>query len=334
MKNLIQKALTLSGLFFCLLASVYGQKAPATLALNGDRLLANRSNVANDPALKASLSELTRQADKIVKTGKLYSVMDKEQVPPSGDKHDYMSQAPYWWPDPSKKDGLPYIKKDGQRNPELNKISDTGEMDDVIGESEKLSLAYYFTGDEKYAAHAGAVIRAWFLDPKTRQNPNLNYSQGVRGINKGRGIGLIETRQLYRVIDSAILLQGSKSWTAADQDSLKKWFADFVKWMVESPIGKEEAVAKNNHGTHYDVQVIAYAEFAGQSDLAKKELEVTKQRIKSQIATDGQLPLEEARTLSWNYVNMCLNGFLTIARLAENVNVDLWNYETSDGRGI
>ena len=27
-----------------------------------------------------------------------------------------MSQAPYFWPDPSKPGGLPYIRRDGERN--------------------------------------------------------------------------------------------------------------------------------------------------------------------------------------------------------------------------
>ena len=43
-----------------------------------------------------------------------WSVMDKQHVPPSGDKHDYMSLGPYWWPDPDKPDGLPYIRRDGE----------------------------------------------------------------------------------------------------------------------------------------------------------------------------------------------------------------------------
>ena len=31
-----------------------------------------------------------------------FSVMQKERVPPSGDKHDFLTLAPYWWPDPSR----------------------------------------------------------------------------------------------------------------------------------------------------------------------------------------------------------------------------------------
>ena len=50
-----------------------------------------------------------------------FSVTDKAVVPPSGDKHDDMSQAPYWWPNPATPNGLPYVQRDGERNPEIDK---------------------------------------------------------------------------------------------------------------------------------------------------------------------------------------------------------------------
>lgn len=307
------------------LSSVLAQKQiPQTLSWDSETLEKEKSK----------LGDLISKADKLVKAGKVYSVMNKEQVPPSGDKHDYMSQAPYWWADPSKPNGLPYIRRDGERNPELNKISDTNEMDALIEESEITSLAYFYSGDEKYAKHSANLIRTWFIDEKTRQNPNLNFGQGIPGINTGRGIGLIETRELYRIIDAAILLQNSKSWTAADHQALKKWFGDYLKWMQTSDIGKDESDEKNNHGTYYDVQIIAYSIFAGKPEIARKQIEVTKQRIKDQTEKDGSQPLELARTLSWNYTNMNLLGFFTIARLAENVQIDLWNYQTEDGKSI
>ncbi len=46
--------------------------------------------------------------------------MDKSLLAASGDKHDYYSFPPYWWPDPSKKDGMPYLRKDGETNPAAN----------------------------------------------------------------------------------------------------------------------------------------------------------------------------------------------------------------------
>lgn len=304
---------------------------PQTLVLDGEILLKNKSLISSEK--KSALDELVKEAENIVKAGKLYSVMNKVQVPPSGDKHDYMSQAPYWWADPTKPDGLPYIRRDGERNPELKNITDKDELGNLIDESELTAIAYYFSGDEKFAEHSAKLIRNWFINEETKMNPNLNFGQGIPGINKGRGIGIIETRELYRVIDTAILLQTSKFWSEADHNSLKKWFADYAKWLMESSLGKDESKAKNNHGTHYDAQLISFLLFTGQTELAKKQLETSKKRINSQLEKDGSLPLELERTLSWNYSFMNLYGFFTISRLAEQVKVDLWNFET-EGKGL
>jgi Alginate lyase len=137
-----------------------------------------------------------------------------------------------------------------------------------------------------------------------------------------------------RVTDAAILLRGSKNWSQKDHIALKKWFSDYLIWLIESPIGKDEADEHNNHGTHYDMQIMAYALFTDQPEIAKKQIEETKKRIKSKIKPDGSQPFELARTVSWGYTNMNLQGFFTIARLAENIKIDLWHFETTDGKNL
>jgi hypothetical protein len=311
------------------------QKAPSTLLLHGEVLLKNKQAInKQDPEKLMALQEIKATADLILKEGKLYSVMNKKKVPPSGDKHDYMSQAPYWWADTTKHDGLPYIRRDGERNPEYYDLSDSEEMDYIINDTEILALAFYFTKDERYAAHAARLLKTWFLEPETLQNPNLNFGQGIPGINTGRGIGIIETRSFPRLIDATILLQESKNWSKEDHQSLKKWFAAYLSWLTESPLGKDEADEHNNHGTYYDVQIMAYALFTDQPELAKKQIEVAKSRIQSQMKPDGSQPFELERTVSWGYTNMNLAGFFKIAKLAENVKNNLWNYETTDGKGL
>jgi len=308
---------------------------PKTMAIDGKDLQKNYDLIlANDADKVRALKSLLKKADKLILEANVYSVMDKKQLPPSGDKHDYMSTGPYWWPDPSKPDGLPYIKKDGQRNPTYYDISDSQEIDKLEDASLSLALAYYFTKELKYANFASKLIKTWFLNPETRQNPHLNFGQGIPGLNTGRGTGIIETRDLFRVGDAAILIQNTPNWNTKDHEELKKWFSEYLTWMLESPIGKDEADSKNNHGTFYSEQVIAFALFSNRLDVANSEIEVFKNRMESQLKSDGSQPFELARTKSWNYVNMNLYGYFLIAKLAENNNVSLWNQQISEGKNI
>jgi hypothetical protein len=303
--------------------------------LDPNKLQSTRQRItAGDKVLAPAFSKLEQDAQKAL-NAKTVSVVTKAVTPPSGDKHDYMSQAPYFWPDPKSPNGLPYIRRDGERNPEINKITDHRSIDDLENSVETLALAYYFKGDEAYARKAVELLRAFFLEPATRMNPNLEYAQFIPGVNTGRGIGLIETRGFTRVVDGIGLLEGSKSLTSDDERGLKDWFGKFLQWMLDSKNGREEAAAKNNHGTYYDVQLVSYSLFVGSRDLAKQVLEQARtKRIAAQVEPDGRQPLELARTKAWSYSNGNLDGLMQLATLGERVGVDLWKFQTSDGRSI
>ena len=277
---------------------------------------------------------LVRSAEAAMTLGP-FSVMQKTRVPPSGDKHDFISLAPYWWPDPSKPGGLPYVRRDGEVNPESKRDVDDALFDQMHTSVTALARAYQATREERFAARAALLLRVWFLDPATRMNPNLDYGQAVPGLNQGRGEGIIVTRRLAGMLAAVRSLDGSPSWAAADKAGLKAWCAAFTTWLRTSKNGRAEAAAKNNHGTWYDAQVVALLLYADRRDEARAMIETsTKKRLAAQIEPDGRQPQELQRTRAWSYSVMNLDGWFTLARLAEQVGIDLWHYRTRDGRSI
>jgi len=286
-----------------------------------------------DKTAIATLAQLQKKADSLLDM-KPVSVMEKKSTPVSGNKHDYMSQAPYFWYDSSKPNGLPYLRRDGERNPEIYKITDRTYLGKIDNACRILSLAWYFTGNPKYAAKATTLLQTWFINDDTKMNPHLDYGQAIPGINSGRGIGIIETIALTGIADAAILLEGSPSWTASNANLLKQWYAQYLQWMLTSKNGMEEHAAKNNHGTWYYAQAIDFALFTGNKNKAVELINESKKRLDSQLTTEGKQPLELERTNGLGYSTMNLHGWFTVATLSDKAGIDLWNYKTPAGVGI
>jgi hypothetical protein len=307
---------------------------PTVFILDETHLAETRQKVLERPEdFAAPLRAFRADANRALRDGP-WSVMDKEHVPPSGDKHDYYSVGPYWWPDPSKADGLPYVRRDGEVNPERYEYDSVG-LKKTIAAVDELVLAWYFTNEARYARRAALLLRTWFLDPATKMNPHLQYGQAIPGRTEGRGIGIIDTAQLIYLVDAVGLLRSSEAWPESDHHQLQAWFRAYLTWLRTSPHGKAEANTKNNHAVWYDAQVASFALFVVDEATARRVLEsVGPRRIATQIEPDGRMPLELARTKSFNYTHMNLRGFLHLARLGEHVGVDLWRYQTADGRSI
>lgn len=269
-------------------------------------------------------NKLINKADGLLDEKPL-TVMMKDKTAASGDKHDYMSQARYYWPDPSKPDGRPYINVDGVSNPEINRL-DRIRLGVTADRIKTLALAWYFSGDEKYAAKATEFIRAWFLDKETSMNPNLEYAQVAPGHfnDRGRSYGLIDTYSFVEMLDAVALLEGSASFSKKDSKSLKKWFADLTEWMLKSPQGIEEANAANNHSVAYDAQILAFALYTGDKATAEKIVKAfPEKRIFRQIKPDGSQPHELTRTLAYHYSNYNIEHFIDVMLMAKKMGLDI-----------
>lgn len=298
-------------------------------------LLHNSGSISNmliqikeDAAKRNAAAEVIKKGKSLLNKS-LTSVVSKQQTTPCGNPHEYMSMAAYFWPDPTKPDGLPYIRKDGQRNPDNAKVPDHKSMDDWISWVTSLSWAYYLSKDQVFAQKAVGFLRFWCIDTATYMVPNLNHAQIIRGIDTGRGIGIIDIHQLPELLEGLQLLEKSDVYTPADQKQVKQWMRDFLFWLRNSENGKQEMRTKNNHKTFYDGLVAALAIYVGEYAVADEIFAKAPQLMLSQIMEDGMQPLETERTNGLSYSIFNLTAWFQLATLAENRGVDIWNYPSA-----
>jgi hypothetical protein len=246
--------------------------------------------------------------------------------------NDFFSEGPYWWPDPNNPNG-PYIRRDGVVNPDrfIENDRDLGRMSENVM---SLGMAAYFLKDEAAANRAWEVARIWFVDPKTRMNPNLEFGQAIRGVTPGRGIGIIDTRSLIWCAQGLALLEARYDDPSVSKQT-RAWFAAYTDWLINSQKGKDETRHGNNHSTWWAAQVAAYALYAGDIQAEQTAFDLHESfLVPHQLKPDGSAPEEEARTRSLSYSIMNLDGFAILCRIARRRGRDLWNFRTNDGAGV
>lgn len=297
-----------------------------TFLLKPEPLMRLKAEIGHNSQVEAAYRGLLARADEALERP-APSVVEKGSVPPSGDLHDYMSIAPYWWPDPSAPDGKPYVRKDGRVNPERATADyDLSALSRMSADVETLALAYYFSGDGRYARHAASLLRTWFVDPQTRMKPNLEFGQGVLGRTDGRPEGIIETTRLMPVVEAIGLIAPSGEIDAGMQGELERWFGAYVDWLLTSPPGKREGAKDNNHALWYDAQVMHFSLFARQPERVKRIARAfPKRRIQQQFTPEGWLPQELTREQPFHYSIFALQAAFDVADLGRCVGVSLWN---------
>jgi hypothetical protein len=247
--------------------------------------------------------------------------------------HDYFSEGPYWWPDPQNPNG-PYIRHDGERNPKRF-MDNHRDLDDVCSATLALGVGALFLNKPGCVEHAARILSAWFVDPATRMNPNLEFGQAIRGITEGRGTGLIDTVSLIHCVQGIALLNTVGSLARELLGGLRDWFSQFLHWMITSKKGLDEKKSGNNHATWWAAQVAAYASFLNDNDAL--QLAFTDYRtylVPSEIRPDGSCPREEQRTNSLSYSCFNLDAFSVLGRIAQVQGVDLWHFEAPNGGSV
>jgi hypothetical protein len=316
--------------------NISASNMPKITVTDFDKLQRTKNDIKQqDSNALAFYNKLIANADQALTEGP-FSVTNKTGVPLSGSKHDYLSLAPYFWPNPDTPDGLPYIRKDGEVNPETrNDYTDFIEMRRFFSAVDVLGEAFYYTGDEQYADKAISLIRAWFIDPATKMNPHLNYGQGIPGQTEGRPFGIIEFGGIRNVLSTLEILEYKDKLGASTKKGMHAWLSEYANWLQTSELGVLESTRSNNHGTTYDLQLYNILLYLEEIDQVRRLMEtVTINRINDHIEPDGSQPHELHRTRSHSYSITNLSAHTRLAVIGKKVGVDLWNYESPDGGSI
>lgn len=250
----------------------------------------------------------------------------------AGGPHDFYSQADYFWPNPKDPDG-PYINRDGQSNPD-NFDDHRKVMIALSIQMPALTAAWLLTGESRYAHKACDHLRAWFVTPETRMNPNLQYAQAVKGVTTGRSYGIIDTLHLVEVARAASLL-APKVLGARDTAVVKEWFTSYLDWLTQSEHGIKERDATNNHAICWALQAAEFARLAG-DELARKEVYRRYQEIMlpNQMAANRSFPRELERTKPYSYSIFNFDVIAGLCQSLKGLAPDPPSFQLPDGRGL
>jgi hypothetical protein len=296
-------------------------------------------DAAVSPA-KVSIDVAAIDHDRILKVADAALAMEPVTITTSraklsdGGPNDFYSNGDYWWPNPNTTNGLPYVQRDGQTNPG-NFVAHRQVVRQLSDAVAALGAAYKITGDDKYAKKSAELLKVFFLDEKTRMNPNLQYAQAVPGVSPGRGTGIIDTLHIIEIPKAIEAMEKSPAFPPDVLAGLKKWFADYVAWMTTSKNGHEEAGAGNNHAVAFWLQVAVFAQFTGdETNLTECRRRFTEVFVPKQMANDGSFPAELKRTKPYGYSIFQLDNMVTLCEVLSTPENDLWNFTLPDGRNI
>ncbi|KAJ6588175.1 alginate lyase-domain-containing protein [Mycena capillaripes] len=302
----------------------------------------------------AAQAEIIAWAEQLASSGP-WTVTSKPITAPSGDKKDYMSWAPYWWPDCTGVGNTteltpeqiwvtcPYVSRDGQFNPDRLTINDIGAFFNVSDAILYNALAFSFDNKSSsvYSQNIVKIVNTWFLDSELGMNPNLDFAQMQRGPNGqvGTHTGVLDLKGFVKIVSGILILRKRKctDWTDGIDAQMVAWTGKYINWLETNKLGVDECASLNNHGSFCFNQLASLKllvnDTPGSVNVSNRFFHGIYQ---GQINSTGDQPFEASRTHPYHYRNYNLAAMITNARLLKYADPtsDPWNLTTKAGATI
>jgi hypothetical protein len=217
-----------------------------------------------------------------------------------------------------------------------NERFDSTHLQRLFRDTTSLALAWCVHSEDGYAEHAARLVRKWFIDPDTKMNPHVHLAREMAGHDdyEVNDSGVIEFKDLYYFLDAVRLIVRSGALSGTDVAAFRSWLRSRLGWLEASPQGISQSCQVSSNGTMYDLQVAAIAAFLAKPKPLSSTFRRARERMQVQFDCTGAQPHELARVMSRHHCCFNLQGWVSLARVADFCGDDLWSYATSDGRGI
>jgi hypothetical protein len=253
-----------------------------------------------------------------------------------GTPHDFYSEAEDYFPDPANPTA-PWVQHtDTVPNPDAF----TAHRDALLNLGlyvPALAAAYLLTSDTRYAQHAAAHLRAWFIDPATSMTPSILYGQTIPPAKNGRPEGLVEAVHLAEIVQSLPFLINSEALTPEELTALTKWFTDYFDWLNTSRLAGLARDTKSHLGTSWLLQAAAIAHLTELKDdrpLTTLRHQFKSSTLRAQILADGTFPHELTTPNPYRNTLFNLDMLAAICLLLSTRFESVWDYELQDGPGM
>jgi hypothetical protein len=267
----------------------------------------------------------------------LLSVTQKSFQAPGDDQRDYVSIAPYQHVD---EQGIK-IRRGGDRPPEAmigsaeGQVDDRTRLEDFVRRSCSLALAGRLLGERRLLDRAADQLRAWFIDPAMRMNPNIKYAQiALAEPEQSNSSGIVDFRGIWPLLDAIRIVMRADCLTQSEISAINDWFRNFLAYLLEAPHCKTAATKLNNVGTWSDVITCAVAAFVGDASHLASTLSKAPLKLLAQLDENGLPAAELTRANPLHSALFNLQGWIALAWIGRHAGIDLWQYSGIGHRNL
>jgi hypothetical protein len=264
------------------------------------------------------------------------TVLDKTEMPPSGNRNDYFSLPRY-----AHTVGGKNIQIDGRSavtsiiGTEASYRYDRAAWHECFAHASILAAAGVLSRREDFLKGSAEILAAWFIDKDTAMTPGARFAQWQSETPAAaNSAGLIDFRYLWTLpyLSRTLLINGALS--EAQFEAIKQWAGDFLGNIAQTEQGQRALMAGNNIGTWTHLVVVSLCLFTGNFATAATQLHSASLRLAAQCGVIGEQAGELSRTRPLHYSFFHLTAWSLLANLGRSVGFVLWNYRGVEGQSI